>query len=711
MELPRVPISNQISSVMDIFAHCMISLILENLDVDLNLSHPTLLIFEPKQNLTIGLNESYIFPKFIFQRTTFFRRKNPKRFCWVNVFPTIGRIFYRGNFLLSHLFPSIRGSIGPVYFVWIANQKQRIQDQLDKIYMRMLQTDLKHMGNREFCLFDNFQNIYHFNRYHRQDRAHNPNPVPLHLIHRFPRYTEFFCHKDNSTDCFYQIDEMSELVATTFNKYFWIFTPWMDVIWGDLEYNLSFRKMHTKHFFQNSQINWITLANESKSLDEFIAYTILANTLQNISIPQKIAFNEKYFYHGSASLRNSRGNHQIIRLATKSCSFISCYDIKQELSYQVFSKPFDIYTWIAICLVVIIFIVMSFLTTWMEKDDVQNFKSVKNNAGVEDIVIVSCFVLLETSFSQYISRAIPTKLIPAFWFWIVCCSAITSMYKDVFIADVIQPYHRNPSWSSIYDLEPLGFKFLLPVTRYRDLDLLYAKGIPITTLLAFEFSSQVAQSARYEGNLSRLLGYKKVAKALMVGDRTVGKISFTSQAPSRIWQELHYKWPWDLYTNLSKCQEKYVYLDNTENIMEILPFLNDNKDGIVFMKGADDKFLSTHMGFQVDYTHRKNFVYDQLKKLVTCGIYDWWKAWFKITKPTKLFPHYANWTKPVLNELERRDFMSKFTSLCNVWAICCVICTSVCFIEIRKKLLHEIAIWTYRISFQVKLRLFQEQDA
>ncbi|OXA48787.1 hypothetical protein Fcan01_16396 [Folsomia candida] len=702
MEPPHFPINQQISSAMDIFSHCIITLILENLDINLIPTHPILLVFEPTQNFTIKHDESYIYPGFKFEQVAFVRRKHPERFCWANIFSEIGRVFYSGTFLHSPLFPRISGSIGPVYFVWIENQKLSIQDELDTIYRRMLHTDLKKMGNREFCLFDGHQNIYHFNRYHRQDKSLNPNPIPLHLIRSSLKYTELICSKENWTDCIVRIDKTADLVATTFNKCFWIFADWMDVIWGELEYDVTVRKMQMKYFFQKPQIDWLSVANESQSLDDFIAYAILAHTLQNITIPQEIGYNEKHFYFGSSSLRNIAGNHQTILVEMKSCSFISCYGIQHKLSYEVFTKPFDLYTWAGIFSVVVMFVAMCKLASWMAKDEVQDFKGAPKDYGrPEDIVIVSFSVLLEISLPEYIHRVIPAKVIPIFWFWILCCGAITSMYKDVFTAEVILPYRRNPSWSHIYDLEELGFKFLLPLSQVPLYEQWYSNPTPVDSLASVDFSSEILQAGKYDGNLTRLLGYKRVARALLKNDPTLSSISFAIKPTvPRIWQELHYKWPTDLYSNLSKCQEKYVYLDDTENIKEILPFINDNRDGIVFMKGADDKFLSTYVGFQVDGTHKKNFIYDQLKKWVTSGIYGWWKEWFKKTKPKKLFPHYANWTKPVVHELERRDFMSKFTSVCEIWAICCVISAFVFLTEIRRKLYFVMNNWIKRISLR-----------
>ncbi|OXA49197.1 hypothetical protein Fcan01_15499 [Folsomia candida] len=136
-----------------------------------------------------------------------------------------------------------------------------------------------------------------------------------------------------------------------------------------------------------------------------------------------------------------------------------------------------------------------------------------------------------------------------------------------------------------------------------------------------------------------------------------------------------------LYPNISKCHDKLVYMDTTEHILELLDYLNDNRDGIVFMKGSDDEFLLTYFGIQIDPYQRNNYVLDRLKVLISSGIYNWWEAWFRKNKKRKLFPHYANWTGPNFDALERRDFFEKFEALGKIWALSCIMCIIVYAIE------------------------------
>ncbi|OXA54717.1 hypothetical protein Fcan01_11213 [Folsomia candida] len=177
-----------------------------------------------------------------------------------------------------------------------------------------------------------------------------------------------------------------------------------------------------------------------------------------------------------------------------------------------------------------------------------------------------------------------------------------------------------------------------------------------------DFYGDVQIASFYEGNSSRLLAYRRFAKALMGNEgNTQG---------NRIWKGLHYKWPFDIYSNLSSCG-KTAYLDGKENIKKIIPFLIDNKDGVVFMEGTDEDFLLAWNAILVKATHGENFIETRVKFLVASGIYKWWKDWFHNTRPKKLFPYYANWTQPEISALEKLDFASKFFTTLRIWGICC----------------------------------------
>ncbi|OXA49406.1 hypothetical protein Fcan01_15889 [Folsomia candida] len=161
-------------------------------------------------------NQSYHNSPFIFENTSFIRRRQEDAFYWANIFPDIESNFYPLNFLHS-IFPKIWGSSRPVYFIWIANPQHKIEPQLNTIYQRMLNTNINLFGNREFCLFEDGKDkkIHHLNRYYRQKGVQNPNSLPTELIEKFSEFTEIPCLEG---ECFSSLDANADLIATTFNK-------------------------------------------------------------------------------------------------------------------------------------------------------------------------------------------------------------------------------------------------------------------------------------------------------------------------------------------------------------------------------------------------------------------------------------------------------------------------------------------------------------
>ncbi|OXA39629.1 hypothetical protein Fcan01_25736 [Folsomia candida] len=299
-----------------------------------------------------------------------------------------------------------------------------------------------------------------------------------------------------------------------------------------------------------------------------------------------------------------------------------------------------------------------------------------------DVAMVTVAVILEISVDS--KKVVPKS---GFWLWIFGSMILTAFYKTIFTTEVILPYKRTPLWRHIYDLEEHGFQFFLPLTPDKPLFYeLYSNGTPLNNFLAFEFGSDIYELALYEGDFPRLLGYAKVANAFVAGDHENGWKSRDDVKP--IWRELHYKRPTHLYSNLSRCEDKLAFVDKKGYVKDIIPFLNDNKDGVVFMEGADPDFLLQQHGIQINSSPRKNFVLDRVKFLMVSGIYKRWEEWFRRIRPNKLFPYYANWTRPTVEALEKLDFRSKFVTTLRIWGICCGFCVAVGIIELMYEQCH-----------------------
>lgn len=98
--------------------------------------------------------------------------------------------------------------------------------------------------------------------------------------------------------------------------------------------------------------------------------------------------------------------------------------------------------------------------------------------------------------------------------------------------------------------------------------------------------------------------------------------------------------------------------------------------------GADEDFLVTRQEIRIEPTPRQNYVLKRVKSLIVSGIFGWWQDWFSRTRPKKLFPYYANWTKPKVERLDKLDFGARFVTIFRIWAICCTLCGAVGFVEL-----------------------------
>ncbi|OXA36915.1 hypothetical protein Fcan01_28306 [Folsomia candida] len=410
-------------------------------------------------------------------------------------------------------------------------------------------------------------------------------------------FSQVQCNLRFRMECYHSIETAADKVATAFNKYSWVYVMWLDDIRFSYIFTENFLQIQKKYFQHKQSPDWMEVAKESESLDDFISYTILSNALFNMTFLRTVYATDKHIYFGKARIRYASSNHQIVLIGSQSYSFLSCYGIRKENSYKVFTDPF-------------------------------------NNM------------------------------------------ILTSFYKNIFTVEVILPYKRSPPWVHIYDLQDEGFQFFIPVKpdvkQFYDW---YANGTPIDTFFSFEFSADTVFAAEYKGDFPRFLGYKRFAKTILASDPETGRGASSGDANmTRIWRDLHYKWPSHVYPNLSRCADKLAYLDKKENIKDIIPFLNDNSDGIFFMEGEDDDFLLTHYAIQIDQTPRRNFVLDRVKFLMVSGIYKWWEEWFSRTRPKKLFQYYANWTAPKVRALEKLDFTSRVATTLKIWGICCGFC-------------------------------------
>ncbi|OXA36927.1 hypothetical protein Fcan01_28311 [Folsomia candida] len=658
---------SHLNSILDIFSHCTLVVKFGKHPTDLHPLHPLLIYvgnFPSKPEFGPAENT------FLLTNVSFTRRRQIPKFCWAYVYPDMGVKFALSTFLYSPIFPRPVGSAYPIHIIWLASPATN-SSQIQTIYGKLLSTELMSLGSHEYYftqpgLNGNVQ-FYHLNMYYRQESLKD---FPISA--NFEPFSEISCVSRFKMECYQNIEDETDKMGMAFNKYSWAFVDWLT--WAKIVHTFTqtFIEMQKKHFQFTRCPDWIQIANQSQSLDDFIAYTILSESLYNMSFPMKVYRNRKYIFYGNTRQYDSK-IHQVVLVGTQSYSFLSCYGIQKENSYKAFIDPFDKYVWLCIITIVLIFTAIRGMITW--------------SMHTLDVAIISIAVLLEISILSNINRVVePQQLKLIFWIWIFCAVILTSLYKTIFTTEVILPYKRSPVWTHIYDLQDQGFQFFLPIIPDNKLFYdLYTSGAKIHNILSFEFFADAVIAAGYEGDSPRLLGYKRFAKALTGMDINGGREDTANKNLPSIWRKLHYKWPSHVYPNLSRCADKLAYLDRKENIKDIIPYLNDNVDGTVFMEGADEDFLLTWYAIQVQPTIRRNFVLDRLKLLMVSGIYKWWEEWFRKGRPKKLFPYYANWAGPKVEALEKLDFTSRVVTTLQIWGICCGFCAVVGILEVGYK--------------------------
>ncbi|OXA41326.1 hypothetical protein Fcan01_24065 [Folsomia candida] len=422
--------------------------------------------------------------------------------------------------------------------------------------------------------------------------------------------------------CFDSVEKIGEEVAAKYNFISWVYIGWMDGDSRTGSFTPKFRAIHAKYFSSRDKKNEWTqfLAKEKiESFDEFMAYVVLAEALTNATpTTEKISLKEKYVYRGVHNAMRIANPHQIVLFGSRGYGFLSCYGIKEN-PYEFFTNPFDKFEWMSVFLAV-------FALGLINSDPV-------------DVALAGFAVLLEISVPLATKRSVPGKVKCIFWLWVFAAIVLTSLYKDAFTTELIAPFKRSLTWRHVHELGDQGFKVFLPL-KPNDAGLAesYSNGAQIKDLFAFDFSMDMQKITGGDlTDLPRLLGHRRFATAVL-NTLIMGR-------KKRIGEKLtsayfHYKWPAHVYPNLSRQE------------------------------------------IRIEPTPRQNYVLKRVKSLIVSGIFGWWQDWFSRTRPKKLFPYYANWTKPKVERLDKLDFGARFVTIFRIWAICCTLCGAVGFVEL-----------------------------
>jgi hypothetical protein len=250
--------------------------------------------------------------------------------------------------------------------------------------------------------------------------------------------------------------------------------------------------------------------------------------------------------------------------------------------------------------------------------------------------------------------------------------------------ELIVPVVYSSPWSSIIDLK--GFQFFMSIEKvYTARDSLNAllagnTGIFLGRIKEKLYSRIFYEAGSNEPNLS--LRYKEVAAEIynscctdsfVLRDKSSilnNNTALNKTYESSLMKLVSYKNPPEFLETLTNCEKKTAYIDSTNNIMNLLPYLNNHKGSSkVFLKG-DDGFLSSYYGWVITPLRRGySFAEKRLKWLITSGLYQYWRDWYQRNKPEQLFHHYGNWSQIKPDPVLRLDFNSKISAAFYVWCI------------------------------------------
>ncbi|OXA49191.1 hypothetical protein Fcan01_15493 [Folsomia candida] len=488
------------------------------------------------------------------------------------------------------------------------------------------------------------------------------------------------CNAPNPHKCFQEIERIKKLIAER-NKYFW------KSVTFEIKYTEEniIDKIHTIKLSQHTgQVKLYKIANLA-TLDEFTTFLIFENFVNynQSKVTNRHVFTSRESLEAAFASVLRPPDVSYIMDDVETFSFVSCYKVRPEVSFaSALSAPFDGYIWIFLSSsFAAVVLLLKYLT---ERDMLDG---ILFTGGVcFEISLLADYTLKAT---RLLSTSGKFKLYYILALWTILCGVVLpNWYKTSFTMELIVPVKLSSPWKTIMNVK--GVQVIIPFARFLDKARMEFNIKRHKRIAAFyeELKERLRELIRYEGDLKLFLEYKNVAYSLWL--TTMNLRSQTAQE-NRTWDEIsihpiEYNDTTVLIKSLNSCG-KIAMMDLKENVRLILPFLNDNKNGIVYEKG-DDTFFSGIRGWRV-VPVRGNYAEKTLKVLLSSGIYSYWEKWFKRVKPEKLFHHYANWTHPVNDAVSLLDYNSKIVTAFLVCGICLGVCGTAFVMEMKNAVLSK----------------------
>ncbi|OXA60700.1 hypothetical protein Fcan01_04700 [Folsomia candida] len=661
------PYTRELKGIIDPFLNCTTVLILPNGAIISILSWETNPIIVVSSDTNIS---TYSYPSGGTTRSSRSRRRRINNHCWA-FFILLPEYHYTlqlqpsqsKNDFFPRLFHFLKHpcfiEIVEIsqYLIWLTTTRSTYQTEI----ALLTQDSMESLAHRHVVLVSVtiHQGV--------AELVHDAGIIPLHCHNRYHAgniSSPFFTiHCDQHT-CFTQLTNFTESI-TQLNKYFWEVEAWRNSDGSDRS-NAVVEGIKKKYFSQSDQSVDMRKIALLTNFDEFLGFWIFEDIIFLIGKSKEIHKPNNYLYVFGARQELKFGSgyhHSVIQIETKSFSFLSCHQVGHHISTlsQLFT-PFHLIVWILLGCSVLIVALIALLASYHCK----NFHFVLFIIGILlENSVLSHYDKLRVSVKQHGVQIFIGVVV------LLYGTLLTNWYKTSFTKEMILPTVYTKPWKSIVDLK--NFTFYIPLdtfTTREEMESIDAMGRTDVFFYVKLLKRLSISAVCDEAGLPQVLdGHCKMTKLLL---KSVHFIK--GKAVSDLLKPLRYRDPLHLVENLSFC-DKTAYLDNSDNVASVLPYLNDNFDGKVFMKG-EDGFMPTFHGWQSIPVHN-SFPWKRLKVMISSGIYAHWDSWFKRMKSARLFMHYADWTHLRNRKLKILQFNSKIATSFYVFGICvgmCVIC-------------------------------------
>ncbi|OXA44318.1 hypothetical protein Fcan01_20534 [Folsomia candida] len=422
-----------------------------------------------------------------------------------------------------------------------------------------------------------------------------------------------------------------------------------------------FDQVYTTFFLPGKIADDYEIAKLS-NFDEFMGFYLLRESLLqgNWSTPNQRQ-SEKYDLGQNQELVYGDVRTDVIILERRSFGFLSCHGVGvHSTRLAPILSPFDYLTWT--------FILTSLLVTVL-------LLNIANHA----IGAISFFFVIAVSLENSILAAYQNIMFPKTHklsiqmivsvYLLLLGTTLPAWYKTSFTMEMIVLPEISVPWRTMMDVR--NFKFYIALESILDdLTLHNFSKQDLLELFDVRVGMELHLRTKFQGNSKILQEYRNVAKTLYDGTF----INRDNNA-DRLIYPVSYSDPDTFVEKISTC-EKVGYMDSTENLEKLVPYLNDNKKGKIFMLG-ESGFFSWLRGWQF-FPVKGSHTFKRFKGMVSSGIYSHWEKWYEREKPVKLFRHYANWKFPkVSGTVPRLDFNSKISTafdICGVlFLLSCVV--------------------------------------